>query len=392
MSKIKKKLWLVKLVVLPMVLMTGVLLILISGKALAAEEKKMAWGYDESLNIVKMPVEDAEKRIQEHWSYKISEGKLDPYMYYGKLPDLDAENPDVNLLVKANWYQFKWKHSKTGLYDHEVQAKEGIKYKGFTDVTGVAIRVAANGQQRASVLYGGIKNYHVDGIDFKDIRRFMSPEDLRGMSMMVWDYLDDTKDQDTFLYLPSLRKVRRIAQSGKEDSFGGMDVTYFDLVLRLPSDEAHKLLRTEIVGDELINQVKQELEPRIQGLTEPYTENKVVNYFESLRGHKVYVIESTNKLGFLSFEKRVWYIDSLSFRDFRRLFYDKTGRLVKLYNISFRRTPQLPDRKVFGLSEDFHWVKNMLTGHRTVIYHPPMCFNAEVPDENYSLKWLQRAH
>ena len=360
----------------------------------AAEAEKMAWGYDENLVICTMPAEEAERRIKEHWSYNQTEGKLNPYLYYGKLPDLDAEIPDPMELVSSNWYQFKWKYAITGMYDHEVQKREGRKYKGFSDVTGVAIRVTSRGMQRASTLYGGIKNYHRDGIDFKDIRRFMSPEDTRGLSVMTWDYLDKSKDQDTFLYLPSMRKIRRVAQANKEDSFGGMDVTYFDLSLRVPGDEEHRLLRVEKVTDELINQLKKEIEPKIPGLPEDYTEQRVVNYFTTLKekDKKCYVIESTQKLDFLSFDKRVWWIDSENFRDFRRMFYDKAGRLVKLYNISFRRTPILPDRKVYGISEDFHWVKNMLTGHRTVIYHPPMCFNNPIPDSNFTIKWLKRAH
>jgi len=359
----------------------------------AQEKPAMAWGYDENLNIVKMPAEEAEKRVKSHWAYAQTEGKLDPFMYYGKLPDLDAENPNVMDFVKANWYQFKWKHSKTALYDHEQQVKEGIKYEGFIDVTAVVIRITSGGMQRKGTVYGGVKNYMREGVDFKDIRRFMSPEDLRGFSIMVWDYLDDAKDQDTFLYLPSMRKIRRLAQSGKEDSFGGTDVTYWGLVLRVPGDEDHKLLRTEIVGDELINQVKKEmLTNPIPGLPPAYTEQRIVNFVEALRGHKVYVIESKQKLGFLSWDKRIWWLDPSTFRDFRRLFYDKSGRLVKTYNVSFRRTPQLPERKVFALSEDAHWMRNELTGHRSFFYHPPMCFNAPLPDENFSFAWLQRAH
>ncbi|MBM4128862.1 MAG: outer membrane lipoprotein-sorting protein, partial [Nitrospira sp.] len=93
-----------------------------------------------------------------------------------------------------------------------------------------------------------------------------------------------------------------------------------------------------------------------------------------------------------SFDKRIFWIDSLTFRDFRKLYYDKSGRLVKIYNASFRRTPQLPERKYFGLSEDFHWIKNALTGHRTIVYHPPLCFNHPIPDDTYTFKWLERAH
>jgi hypothetical protein len=309
----------------------------------------------------------------------IKEGKLDNYKYLLKKPDY--EHPDVMELVKANWCQFKWKFAETALQDEEQQKKEGIRYKGFCPVAAVATRLNRRGEKRESAMLRWAKNYHLTdtGYDFKDLTLFLSPEDIRHMAVLVLDYLDPTRDQDTFLWLPSLRKVRRVAQAAKEDSFGGMDITYFDMVLREPEDEDHKILRTEIVGDELINQAKKE-----------NTIPQVIKYFESLRGKKVFVIESIQKRGFLSWHKRVWWYNPENGRDFRRLFYDKAGRLVKIYNISFRKTPFYGDKSKFGWSEDWHHVQNTLTGHSTMAYMPPLIFDVPVPDSHFTHRYLQR--
>jgi len=309
----------------------------------------------------------------------IKEGKLDPYKYLLKKPNL--EHPHVMELVKANWCQYKWKFAIVGTQDDELQKKEGIRYKGFCPVCGIATRTNSRGEKRESALLRWAKNYHLTdtGYDFKDLTVFLSPEDIRNMSIMVWDYMDPTKDQDTFLWLPSLRKVRRVAQAEKEDSFGGMDLTYFDMVLREPDDEEHKILRTEVVGDELINQLKKE-----------NTLKEVIDYFESMRGRKLFVIESKQKLGFLSWDTRVWWLDPKNFRDPRRLFYDRTGRLVKIYNLGFRKTPFYWDRNKYGWSEDWHHVQNVLTGHSTKIFLPRLIFDDPVPDSRFTIRYLQR--
>lgn len=57
--------------------------------------------------------------------------------------------------------------------------------------------------------------------------RFTYPNDIRGTSFLVWEHPDG--DDERFLYLPSLGRVRRIAGSETQDSFVGSDFTYEDI-------------------------------------------------------------------------------------------------------------------------------------------------------------------
>ena len=57
--------------------------------------------------------------------------------------------------------------------------------------------------------------------------RFTSPADIRGTGLLVWE--QPTGDDDRFLYLPSLGRVRRIAGSEAQESFAGSDFTYEDI-------------------------------------------------------------------------------------------------------------------------------------------------------------------
>ena len=57
--------------------------------------------------------------------------------------------------------------------------------------------------------------------------RFTEPADIRGTSFLVWD--QPGGDDERFLYLPSLGRVRRIAGSEAQESFVGSDFTYEDI-------------------------------------------------------------------------------------------------------------------------------------------------------------------
>jgi hypothetical protein len=57
--------------------------------------------------------------------------------------------------------------------------------------------------------------------------RFTEPADIRGTGLLVWEQA--TGDDERFLYLPSLGRVRRIAGSEAQESFVGSDFTYEDI-------------------------------------------------------------------------------------------------------------------------------------------------------------------
>lgn len=57
--------------------------------------------------------------------------------------------------------------------------------------------------------------------------RFLSPNDIRGTGLLVWEH-DNTEDE-RFLYLPALGRVRRIAGEERQESFVGSDLSYEDI-------------------------------------------------------------------------------------------------------------------------------------------------------------------
>ena len=65
-----------------------------------------------------------------------------------------------------------------------------------------------------------------DGGD-RTLIRFTYPNDIRGTSFLVWEH--PGADDERFLYLPALGRVRRIAGQEKQESFVGSDLSYEDI-------------------------------------------------------------------------------------------------------------------------------------------------------------------
>jgi hypothetical protein len=75
-----------------------------------------------------------------------------------------------------------------------------------------------------------LKGYRKDfGKDSKNIIFFLTPADVKNTAFLTYDWDDEEKDDDTWLYLPALRKVKRISSSNKSGSFMGSDFTYSDM-------------------------------------------------------------------------------------------------------------------------------------------------------------------
>jgi len=79
-----------------------------------------------------------------------------------------------------------------------------------------------------------------DGDTEKILMFFRSPKDVAGTGYLVHSY-DSDKDDDAWLYLPAVERVRRIAGSASNDSFMGTDFSYEDINGRSLSKDAYTL-------------------------------------------------------------------------------------------------------------------------------------------------------
>jgi len=70
--------------------------------------------------------------------------------------------------------------------------------------------------------------------------RFSYPNDIKGTAFLVWE--QPGADDERFLYLPSLGRVRRIASSEAQESFVGSDFTYEDIGGREFDEYTYRLI------------------------------------------------------------------------------------------------------------------------------------------------------
>lgn len=107
------------------------------------------------------------------------------------------------------------------------------------------ILIDKNGKKRVRDL----KTFTKDkGEDKLKIMFFLTPADVKNTGFLTYDYDDSTKDDDQWLYLPELQKVKRIASSDKSSSFMGSDFTYSDMTSRNVEDYTYEIMKEKKVG------------------------------------------------------------------------------------------------------------------------------------------------
>jgi hypothetical protein len=121
---------------------------------------------------------------------------------------------------------------------------------------------SGRGAQRVREVSFYFKDY---GDTEKTLMFFNSPRDVAGTGYLSFSY-DDDRDDDIWLYLPAMKRVRRITGSGKNDSFMGADFTYEDMGSRgLDKDEF------SLVGEEGVDgEPCWVVEARAKDRREPY--------------------------------------------------------------------------------------------------------------------------
>lgn len=79
-----------------------------------------------------------------------------------------------------------------------------------------------------------------DGIGDRVLIRFAYPNDIKGTGLLVLER--PGKDDERYLYLPALGRVRRIAGAERQESFAGSDLSYEEIGGRALEDYTYELL------------------------------------------------------------------------------------------------------------------------------------------------------
>ncbi len=111
------------------------------------------------------------------------------------------------------------------------------------------VLIDKNGDERVRSIHSFDKD---KGEDKQRIMFFLSPADVKDTGFLTYDYDAYDKDDDQWLYLPALRKSKRIASSDKSGSFMGSDFNYSDMTRRNLDDYEFKILKEDTVRDDRV--------------------------------------------------------------------------------------------------------------------------------------------
>jgi hypothetical protein len=112
------------------------------------------------------------------------------------------------------------------LSNYEVAKKSEDMMSGFKDSIAEMQMTLINaaGQKKIRTM----KMKVLEGKDEdKSLMEFLSPADVKGTKFLSYEHVD--KDDDQWLYLPALKRVKRIASKNKSGSFMGSEFSYEDL-------------------------------------------------------------------------------------------------------------------------------------------------------------------
>ncbi len=140
--------------------------------------------------------------------------------------------------LKINEVHWVWVRRGGQHDDHEVMTEGGGKYAEYYTGGGSFERVLTGPYQRVMMSHRADlpdSDYKMNGgkgfaknTNFREYTGFTSPFDIAGTSFLILRYDDPRKADDSWAYIPSLRRVRRISVEVKSDSLLGTDHTLED--------------------------------------------------------------------------------------------------------------------------------------------------------------------
>lgn len=189
---------------------------------------------------------------------------------------------------------------------------------------------------------------------------FFEPYDSKGVISMNVIYRDQAALPDAYVYVPVLRRVRRLSSSQRADAIQGSDLTAGDVdTFADPLGMwDFKLLGTETL---LVNQNGS---PPSEGMLDNSVQ-LVANYYPSpytvVESRQVHIIEATPRYSTI-YSKKVLYVDSQTYRPAVGEFYDRQGQLLKTYEMNWNI------KKDFTPSPNWIVIKNQQTGNASIFW------------------------
>jgi hypothetical protein len=190
-----------------------------------------------------------------------------------------------------------------------------------------------------------------DGVADKMLLFTTYPPEAKGSAFMRVAYSQHDKPVDQWIYLPALKKIRRVSIRDLGDSFLNSNLTYADVSRRALEDDEHRYIGTSQVDDSIF-----------------------------------YIVESTPKEANPIYGKRTfWFLKSKSWDECintRIDYYDNSGELIKDQFIKWQR-----------VGDAWVWDRVLVRSRRTlsasIFQISEIKINAGVDDELFTARALE---
>ena len=188
----------------------------------------------------------------------------------------------------------------------------------------------------------------------RSLIRFTHPADVKGTGFLTIEHSD--RDDDQWLYLPALKKVRRIASGKKGGSFMGSDFSYADMGAGDIDDYRYKLTGSEVID-----------------------------------GNDCYVIEETPATETVKkdegYGKKITWVRKDIFSAVQVQYYDKHGNYLKIMKFSDFR--ELEEAGVW-IATHVVMSSKQKEGNETVISYDEIEVNTGISDDFFTQRYLTK--
>ena len=223
--------------------------------------------------------------------------------------------------------------------DKAYHIEDGNDCKSFVEM----VITKSDGNEKTRHLSFGRKDF---GEDSRSLIVFTGPADVKGTSFLTWTHVKDSNDQ--WLFLPALKKTKRIGTSSQSDSFMGSDFSYEDMSKRSTSKDNYR-----IIGNETVDSAD------------------------------CYVLEALAKDKTEAFVKRIIWVRKDNFIIIKAEFYDDKGSLCKRYTAGDIQKINNINTILFFRMDD---LKN---GSHSTMKLSNVTYNSGLPDRMFSVQGLK---
>ena len=241
------------------------------------------------------------------------------------------------------------KSEEPGIIGYKIAKEISLRDKGFGHYAAKQTMILKNKHGQESNREMSIKVLEGKEDGDKSLIVFDSPKDVKGTALLTHSH--STEDDEQWLYLPALKRVKRISSSNKAGSFMGSEFAYEDMVSRELEKFSYRFL-----GEESCN-------------------NKICNVLESIPKDK--------KSGY---KRQIAWIDIDHYRTWKVKYYDlKNSHFKTLITSGYK----LFKGKFWR--PDSMFMENHLTGKTTLLKWQDYDFETRIPKSHFTTIGLKRA-